>query len=336
LRFGLLVCSIRLFVSLLAHLTHFRRIDMRLAYLLAPAVVLSPALAWSTAQASFVVRDTFLDGDHTTPGAPQYSEFGVDSDADGDLESAWFFGGAGAAINTTAGAMDLALAAGGTQSGSFTTYFTPEATPITLANAGDQIIVRWTFSLVNLGNANTSQDFRLALVDTPDAARLSANGAPGSAAYTGYGMFMNMGPTLGNSNPFQLRERAVASGSMLSGSADWTALANGATNGSPGYETGVDYTFEMSITRDALDQLVIDVSMAGGNLGGTGLLALSFIDATPNNGSFSFDTFSIRPSRATTTADIFRTSGFEVQFIPEPASAALVGLGMLAMGRRRR
>jgi len=45
---------------------------------------------------------------------------------------------------------------------------------------------------------------------------MAANGSPGTAAYTGYAMFANMSnTTLGNSSPFALRERVVASGASL-------------------------------------------------------------------------------------------------------------------------
>ena len=62
-----------------------------------------------------------------------------------------------------------------------------------------------------LSGLPSSLNFRLAVVNTPTGSRLAANGTPGSVAYTGYSMFMNMGQTLGNSNPFQLRERVQCS-----------------------------------------------------------------------------------------------------------------------------
>ena len=56
---------------------------------------------------------------------------------------------------------------------------------------------------------------------------------------------------------------------------------------------------------------------------------------SPN--SFKFDLFGIRPSGAATTAELFDTSLFRVEYIPEPASLVLLALGgmTLAMVKRR-
>jgi LPXTG-motif cell wall-anchored protein len=209
----------------------------------------------------------------------------------------------------------------------------------------------WTFTLTNVGAANTSQNFRFAAVNTPAANRLVANGSPGTAAYTGYAIFGNMGtPTLGNSNPFALRERVVASGAMLSAAADWGAngtanatLANGATSGNTGYANGTLYTLVWLMTRTWSGGILHDISMTGGSLDNDGAATISMTDASPNMGSFTFDTFSLRPSSATGTAQIFDTSLFRVEFIgiPELASGltwagiCLIGSAGAVLRRRR-
>ena len=199
--------------------------------------------------------------------------------------------------------------------------------------------VTWIFTPTNVNTLNTSQNFRLAVVNSPAASRLAANGTPGSSTYTGYGMFMNMGQTLGNSNPFRLMEHDN-NGALLSGSGDWLPLANGATSGNTGYASGTEYTFTMTMTRTAANQVQVDASMTGGNLDNDGSAVVSFLDATPNGGSFSFDTFALRPSGASTTAEIFDTRLFRVQFrVPEPTSfvlAAVAGLVILFARRHNR
>jgi hypothetical protein len=229
------------------------------------------------------------------------------------------------------------MTAGGTGSASWTTYFTPEAAPVTLAQ-GETLRVTWQFSLTNVNTLNTSQNFRLAVVDSPSASRISANGTPANAAYTGYAMFMNMGQTLGNSNPFRLMERDGSTAALLSASTPpWNPLANGATSGNDGYDSGATYTFVMDLTRNSLDQLEILSTMSGTGLDGDGVAQVAFTDTTPNGGSFSFDTFTIRNTGATTTAELFDTSLFKVEVIvPEPASVALLAVGGLSMLRRRR
>ena len=303
----------------------------------AAAMVLSPA---SHARAGQIVNDTWLDGTDSDPAAPTYSEHGVDADADGNVESAWFQGGVGTLDPVgPGGPLRGNMTAGGTSSASWTTYTTSEANQISLAQ-GETMRMTWQFSLTNVNAGNTSQNFRLAVVDSPSAARLAANGAPASAAYTGYGMFMNMSPTLGNSSPFRLMERNVAAGDLLSTSGNWVGLGTtGAVSGNHGYDAATTYTFQMDLTRTAADALDISATMSGGTLDNDGLASVLFTDTTPNGGSFTFDTFSVRPSGATTTAELFDTSLFKVEHItvPEPASLTLLCLGGLTMlGRRRR
>jgi hypothetical protein len=316
---------------------------LRTGYLLAFVVALAAMVAHSASvHAATIVNDTWLDGTDDDPASPVYSENGTDSDIDGNIESVWYQGGDGTLAPVGAGGPLRAQFSSptGASSATWTTYFTPEASPVTLANAGDQVKVTWVFTPSNVNASNTSQNFRIAVVDSPAASRLAANGSPGNATYSGYGMFMNMGQTLGNSNPFRLMERTnpAASTALLSASGDWAPLANGATSGNTGYVGGTQYTFLMTLTRTSLGELQVDASMAGGSLDNDGTASVSFLDATPNGGSFAFDTFAIRPSGATTTAEVFDTSLFRVEFIPipEPASAALLGLGAAALALLRR
>jgi hypothetical protein len=215
-------------------------------------------------------------------------------------DSTWYNGGGGTlnpadGIPTTG---HLIMTTNATGSSSWTTYFTPPGTPVTLANVGDQVKLTWAFTPTGVNSASTSQDFRLAVVNTPDANRISS-GSPGTAAYTGYAMFMNMATTLGNGSSFQLRERtnpAPGTGAFLATGSDWTGLANGASSGVPGYADATLYTFTFTLTHNAADGLDIVATMVGGSLNGTGTATVSFTDETPNGGSFSFNTFGIRPS----------------------------------------
>jgi PEP-CTERM motif len=300
---------------------------------------------WPSAlSAAIIVNDTWLDGTDTDPASPVYSEFGVDSDLDNNLESVWYQGGVGSLDPVAAGGPERGnMTAGGTSSASWTTYFTPEATPISLLNAGDQMKLIWSFQLTNVNTSNTSQNFRLAVIDSPSASRISANGTPSAAAYTGYGIFANMGQTLNHASSFQLRERVVASGDVLGTGGNWGAngvanagLANGATSGATGYVAGTLYTYTMTLTRTALGELQVDASMVGGSLNNTGTASVSVVDPSPNG--FVFDTFQVRPSGATTTAELFDTTLFRVEFnpVPEPTSLPILGFGAAALIMLRR
>jgi hypothetical protein len=288
----------------------------------------------SSVSAAVIVRDTWQDGTDDDPASPTYSENGTDTDLDGDRESVWYQGGDGTLNPVGPGGPQrgqFSDPVAGASSASWTTYFTPEALPVTLANDGDRMKLRWVFTPTGVNANNTSQNFRLAVVNSPAAARLVANGSPGSSTYTGYGMFMNMGQTLGNSNPFQLREHD-GNGALLSGSGDWLALGNGATSGNAGYTSGTQYVYDMILTRLPGNQLQIESTMKGGTLDNDGVATVTVVDAA--SPTFSFDTFAVRPSGATTTAGTFDTKLFRVDFmpyIPEPASSLLFGLGGLAL-----
>lgn len=219
-----------------------------------------------------------------------------------------------------------------------------------LAATGDSIKVTWAFTLTNINpgqvnNSNTSQGLHIGLVDqlinadstTP---RLTANGSPPSTQWRGYGLWANMGQTLGNSNPFQLRKRTlggssgVGVGNLLNTTSDFgTVLGNGATSGNHGYDAATPYTLTWEITRNASSGLDIVTTMSGGTLNGTGTATVSVTDATPVGvdsgttpfGSYKFDTFAIRPSSAALSAEMFNTSLFKVEFTTLTAPPILAG-----------
>lgn len=294
-----------------------------------------------SARATILVQDQWADNDRTDPASPQYAENdGVNpivGDADGELESAWFVGGSGT-LGTQTGTL---LMSNATTSATYTTYFTPEATPVTLASAGDTLKITWAFTPRGVNTSNTSQGLPFAVVNSPSASRLTVDGAPGSDAYAGYSMAMNMGNTLKNSNPFILREWNVASGALLSASGSWANLAgaNGATSGNHGYDSDTAYTFVMTFSLLTGGDLEIGATMTGGTLNGVGFASVVYTDSTPD--TLTFDTVALRPSLIASTATAFDTSLFQVEFtaIPEPSTLALVGAGlglMFAMIRRRR
>ena len=274
----------------------------------------------SSGYAAVLVSNVWNTGVRTYPAYNDtnspYSEMGVDYNSSGDFESAWFNGGGGT-MTSSAGHLVTTV---GSSSSSWTTYFTTEASPVTLAGAGDELKITWIFTPSSVATSGTSQDFRLAVVDSPSASRLTSDDSPGNSTYAGYAMFMNMATTLGSSSSFQLMERS-ASGAFLSDSSTWTKLANGAGKNVTGYASGTQYTFVMTFARNATNGLDITATMTGGSLNNTGSASVSYSDGTPN--SFTFDTFGLRPSDASDSAASFDTTLFEVEFIPGATSPAI-------------
>jgi hypothetical protein len=290
-----------------------------------------------------------------SPSGGAYSENGVDADGDGDIESAWFQGGSGTlnpvGVNGPLRGTPLATSA------SWTTYFSPESAPVTLGAAGEQLQVAWTFKPTGVANddmANTGQNFRLAVVDSPASLRVSTNASPANSTtedYNGYAMFMNMDQTLRRSSPFTLMKRAAVGPFLANGSPYWTSTGvdDGATN-DPGYTSDQSFTYMMTITRNALDGLDIVSRMEGAGLGPLvegvprGYLEVTHTDAAPT--TFAFDTFGVRVSAAATTATTFDTSNFKVEkltvalpiasAVPEPGGLVSGLMALVALKCRRR
>lgn len=305
------------------------------------ALGISMSLIIAPASAVNLVNDTWIDGTDTDPAPPTYAEnngtTGTDADGDGNLESVWIQSGAGT-LNPAAanGPLRFDLTGTAASSSTMTTYFTPEGNEVNLASAGDKIKVTWAFSLTNVNAAgNTSQNFRFALADASDGSRATANGSLPSTAWRGYALFANMSPTLGNSNPFQLRRRTLGNaGNLLNTSGDFQdPLGNGATSGAHGYDAATPYTMTWEITRNASNGLDMDVKITGGTLDNDGTAQVTVTDATPVGvdsatapfGSYKFDTFSLRPSGESTTASVFDTSLFKVEFFSSATPPGVPG-----------
>jgi hypothetical protein len=197
----------------------------------------------------------------------------------------------------------------GTSSSTWTVYFAPETNPITLAEPGDKLVITLKFILTGVNVSNTSQNFRIGVMDSPADTRVTGDNSPGEGDYTGYALFGNMGQITDNSGSFQIRER-TAPGKNLSTSSLWTSQDTGMGRGVLGYEDGIEYTFTASVERTDNGSAQVDFMMTGGSVNDTGTVSVSFLDGTPQ--PFTYDTLMIRPSNAATTADTFTFTEFTV------------------------
>lgn len=283
-----------------------------------------------TSSAALKVNDRFADADRTDPASPTYSEYGVDADNDGDLESAWFRSGTGSSTTMTPGHMVNTGGSGASMS--LTTYFAPGN--VQLNNVGDKLTLTWQFTTGVVSTTSTSnQDMRLAVVDS--GTRLAADATPANQVYSGYGIFFNMrGGTIGSSNGFRIMEWGTAGGAnnLLSTSGAWVANASATTvaGTTPGFSDNTSYTLTWSIEKTATGADIVQ-SLVGGNVN----LSVSHSDASPQ--PLSFDTFAIRPQTPELTSTLFDTTLFSVDLVvvPEPTSLTALAAGMALLRRRR-
>jgi PEP-CTERM motif len=304
------------------------------------------SVAFST-QAADLVNDYWSDDTFTDPASPVYSESGTDADLDGDVESTWYIAGGTMGVVTTPAVGDpqmLTMTPPATGSTSATTYFTPADQSVVLANTGEFITISWKFiPRISISTDTNSNNFRTALVESPEAARVASNAGPGASTYAGYAVwFATSGTTA--SNYFRLYERTdpLTSSNFLASSASWAQLATAGAGGVTGFELDEEHTFTLTITRTALGELDILTSIAdtNGNFNGTGSVSISYLDASPN--SFSFDTFGMRPDSLSETFGAVDFTEFEVltsaTVVPEPTTVLLLGMGatVLVFRLRRR
>ena len=295
-----------------------------------------------SSRAQILVNDTFQDANRTEPAAPTYTENGTDSDADGDIESAWYRSGTGSATVMSTGHMVNSAGAAGSMS--LTTYFAPAASTVSLNNIGDKLSLTWVFKPTGVTTTGTgNQDMRMAIVNSP--AKLTSDATPANQIYSGYGIFFNMrAGTLGNNSSLRVMEWATTGGAnnILSTAAAWTQDASTASvaGTTPGFTSGNTYTLNWSITKTATGaDIYQSITDSGGTLDGDGVLDVSYSDTTAQ--TLSFNTFALRPSTPETTATSFDTTLFkvEVSTVPEPGVMALIGVGiagLFAMRRNRR
>ena len=224
----------------------------------------------------------------------------------------WFNGGSGTLELVGA---DLVHTMAETSSSTFSVYFAPEGNPVTLENPGESLTITWVFTLSGVNVSNSSQNFRIGVLDTPAELRLEADGNPAgddaaATKYSGYALFANMGQTLGRSTPFQLRERSGV-GAQLSSSGLWATVGDAGGQDQTGYVDGVSYTLTATIARTAAGEAEVNYTIAGGSIGDSGSISVTYLDPTPQ--PFVYDTFAIRPSGATTTAATITTTSLTVE-----------------------
>ena len=283
----------------------------------------------TSAHAVVLINDTWQDGTRTDPAAPDYLENGVDLDLDGDLESAWYRGGAGSdqaflAPVGPGGPLRLDLTPNLTIQSSVTTYFAPEATPVTLA-VGERLKITFVFTptlfpsegiimldpelpLRGRGHAGRRPHLDRCFAGRNYLHRLLHHDQRGSAEFRG-GQWPPVRAARADANP----PLSVRCSPPV---ASWTNLGNGATNGNPSFTTGTQYTYTFEATHTAADELDLPTRMTGTGLDGTAWPRSLTSTPPPTAAALPSTPLRLRLNSGYQTFGVMDISLFRVELIP--------------------
>lgn len=190
---------------------------------------------------------------------------------------------------------------------------------ITLANTNDAITLSGLVTLQSI-TTSTVGNFRFGLFNT--------NGSGTTNNWLGYSG-SNDAQNAVVPNTGGMYERI--NGQYYSGTTVSTLDTYGTANAN--LTGGIQYSYEMTLTRNALGGLDYTTTMFQTGTPANILLNLSGTDATPQTFNFNRVGFLVGDSF---DADRAEFRNVAVNFVPEPSAALLGGLGMLVLLRRRR
>jgi len=224
------------------------------------------------------------------------------------------------------------------------------ATPLSLVNVGDQISLTFDVTFNDgTGIANVGDNFRFALFDENGQTRATADNAAtaGVAGQTdnfrGYIFGVRNGSGTGSTGSIRERNAMLASGA----NAFSTAAPNGTSAPSLGTVGGDPVTLASSVNGNGAGPLYSGTMVLTLTAGGIDLSG-SFIGSNSLTGNVFAASDTTGPFSTTYGAvgflignglsvDQVSFSNINVNLVPEPASAALLGVGSLVfLGRRRR
>jgi hypothetical protein len=306
------------------------RVRVRPANITALALLAGLLVPAATSSAVVLLNDTWADGSRAETNLPN--------------ESAVY---ASSAADVTVGVGSLSYTQT-TSSRRIHTHFAPAGSPVTVG-VGEQLLATVEFLGRDGMGTSVSRNFRAGLFRDPDGTQVTADGYNDSGNSTwpnaeGYAAFFPLSTAPGSTQLFQIGKRTVTDGtqtSLLGAGGAYTQ----ATSGGGVVTAALDtlYTLTMELDRVSTNQMNVTYSLADSS----GVLATqTVVDSTNGGGEdpsqlgpgapyISFDTLAFRFSAADGTANRLEFRRFQVELIPEPASLALLGVGGLALLRRR-
>lgn len=297
------------------------------------SLTLGAAMFAPLAGAAVIVDDSWADGDRAnTPGDP--------------LDSNWWTSSATSAIEVSVGSMGLVT---GTTGRGIHTVFPTQS----LANVGDKLVATYTFRTPATVGSGASGGFRIGLFDTLGRAALDADvpsssgspnavygwgtgaGGPGTAGLPGYMQDLDVGTGTEDIN-FRAHDAGTVNptGRLMGTTTGFVSLSPSGPDGAYTFTPNTTYTGSFTIERiNATDMQLT------GTLGAASHTITDAFDSI-NFGMLAFWANSniFGSSSVQNTPDNgIDFSNVKIEFIPvpEPTAMSMLGLGALALLRRR-
>ncbi len=272
-------------------------------------VLTGMALMSTHASADILVNDTFSDNERSTQSLPSSVQ--------------WFGGSATNTLAVSGGALVLPSVTDAKTGGAMG-FFTADDSPLTL-NVGDTLKLSFSIA-IPVGVQTGDNQFWYGFLDSTAGSRPTVDGSFDNSRYNAYTGYLASSPLAGaHSARNKIVQRFGGANNLIN-----TGFVSqiGAAAATPNLAAGT-YTFSLTMVRDSATQITLTSDMGGVQL-------IRVDDATDDQPLLTaFDSVFIWTNSnnpAVPIDDIL----VEYTPIPEPASLALMGLGVALVASRRR
>jgi hypothetical protein len=284
------------------------------------------ALSSAVASGGIIFTDGFGDGDRDNNGL----DAGAAATDPTDVGVPWYgVGGTSSIVHTVVDDSSGIGTGNALQLHNTGSNNRPHVAPfsaVTLGD-GDRLVLRFDMRVVSLAPATSDRSIRFGFYN---AGATPVTGDLGSTATepnddVGYNARVDAGADASNSTSMDVTRDDSAAATIIAGTA--TGIGVSSTDAVNRLADNLKHAFELTLERSGTSMLV--------TLRQDGNAAITGTDVTPPG--FTFNEVMVGP-RSNAAMDL-RFDNFSVEyvpFVPEPASVGVVGVGLAAVGMRRR